>query len=350
LRAISILLVVLGHLQVSLPENSPAGLLFFCHHAQLGVVTFFVLSGYLITHLLKREWTQTGAISLKNFYARRAFRIWPAFYTYIACVGLLSLAGLLPLPLSQWLSAGTFSWNYKHLWQAYPDKGNWCLGHFWSLCLEEQFYLLWPLGLVWAGFARADKLILSAIVALPIVRVASHFFLPSQRAYVDIMFQTATDPLMFGCLLALWEGKPALEKAFGRLSNGVYPLVALGFLVGLSPWLARQFLGEYELPMARTLEAMAVAFILGWLLRNPFSAAGRVLNTWPLVQLGLLSYSLYLWQQLFINPQRWSSVTRFPVNLLWALAAACLCHWLIEKPALRLGRRFRSTLPPSPHS
>jgi peptidoglycan/LPS O-acetylase OafA/YrhL len=340
LRAVSILLVILGHLQVSFP-GAPAYLLWFCHHAQLGVVTFFVLSGYLITYLLKRESMRTGGISLRSFYARRAFRILPAFYMYLACVGVLTLLGWLHVPGYQWLSAGTFTWNYKQVWESPPVKGDWSLGHFWSLCLEEQFYLVWPLCLVMAGVFRAERVVIGAICALPIVRVLSHFLVPAWRDYVDVMFQTATDPLMFGCLLALWEGKPVVERGFQCLRHPVFPLLAAVFVLLISPWLSRQFLGMYELPVARTLEAASLAFIVGWLLRNASSRMGRCLN-WPwVVEVGVLSYSLYLWQQLFITPENWSSLTRFPNNVLCAVAAALACHWLIERPALRLGSRFR---------
>ena len=145
LRAISIFFVLAAHVQSTLPHKIPRWLNLMIPRGDLGVFVFFVLSGFLITHLLQKEWLATGGISLRNFYLRRILRIFPAFYFFLLTLILLSAFGVLSIARSHFLDAGFFLWNYKQIWDPTLGQGNWFLGHFWTLSLEEQFYLLWPL-------------------------------------------------------------------------------------------------------------------------------------------------------------------------------------------------------------
>jgi len=157
LRAVSIAGVLLAHASASTDGASETGLLKVAERAgSLGVLFFFVISGFLITTLLRREIEKTGRIDLRGFYLRRVLRIFPAFYTYLAVIAGLTASGVLNISAGELTAAGLHVWNYSGLWGARTVDGGWFLGHFWTLALEEQFYLVWPLSVAWIGLRRGD--------------------------------------------------------------------------------------------------------------------------------------------------------------------------------------------------
>ena len=348
LRAISILFVVVSHCQHTINGGLPFLVGFLFAKGGLGVFIFFVLSGYLITWLLRQERERTGSISLRAFYARRAIRIFPAFYTYLGVLILLCALGVFYIRKQHFLWAGIYLWNYEHLWDSEPAVGVGFrfLGHLWSLSLEEQFYLLWPGALVLLGLRRAVFAALALVLFMPVSRVLTYFLFPGSRGQVFMMVHTGADALMFGCLLALCQGHPGLEAAFERFRRPAWPIIA-----ALLAWIALPELqsalpghlsGAFDLTIGRTLSGLCIAFVVGWLLRHPTSVAGRFLNTRLLVHTGVLSYSIYLWQTLFLAPENRSWAGRFPLNLVCLLAVAHLSYWLVEKPCRNLRNRFRA--------
>ncbi len=342
LRALSILGVMYSHARLTFPFHSDWLDMLF-EHGHLGVYIFFVLSGYLITYLLRKENEATGGINLFDFYARRVLRIFPAFYAFVAVLAVLTGLGLLSISKVHFISAGSFAWNYKHLWDHSVGSGNWFLGHIWSLSLEEQFYLLWPVTLILFGFRHAPRIPLALILCLPLVRVITYFIWPEARGQLGMMVHTSADRLMFGCLLALWDGHPRFERAMQSFRHPLWPALASIVLVFGIPSLASRFGGAFELPIGLTLEGLLIGFLLAWLLRNSGCLAGRLLNSRPFVHIGVLSYSLYLWNPLFLTPLNDSWTGRFPMNLLCTLAAAEISFYLVEQPILKLRRFFRSS-------
>src|SRR5690242_7033616 len=153
LRAVSIMLVLLGHLAGT--ENSPADLKFLTNYANFGVRVFFVISGFLITGLLLKEHAYSGRIDLRQFYVRRFYRIVPAAYAFLIVMVISAHHSLRPRDIALGFLYLT---NY-----VYPRP--WVLGHLWSLAVEEQFYLLWPLLLV--CFFRRRRLICMFGIGLP---------------------------------------------------------------------------------------------------------------------------------------------------------------------------------------
>jgi peptidoglycan/LPS O-acetylase OafA/YrhL len=161
LRGYSILTVVIAHClqSVHLPQwLMPAKLLF--GNGVLGVDIFFAISGFLITTLLLREWQQSGSISLRAFYERRVARIFPAAYTYIAIIAVLAMIGVVQIRWDAFFAASFFTWNYGTLLNLFAgSKDIQLFNHFWSLSLEEQFYLLWPGCLLLFGPQRSRNLL-----------------------------------------------------------------------------------------------------------------------------------------------------------------------------------------------
>jgi peptidoglycan/LPS O-acetylase OafA/YrhL len=336
LRALSVLMVVAAHMNGTLARLIPfIPFWLYLVWGALGVQTFFVISGFLITHLLLKESHSTGSISLKRFYFRRALRIFPAFYVYLAAALAVTLAGWYPGDLRAFLIAGTYTWNYL-------GSGSDLLVHTWSLSLEEQFYLLWPAALVFLGTRKSIKLAVLLILLSPVSRVVTYFLMPNHRALLNAMLHTGLDSIMFGCLLAILWRNERFNQRIQPLVCGWVAACAASFSLILGPvFLGTRFRGSYGLVFGLTLNAICLSLILLYVVRVPGSPAGRLLNHPVLRHLGVISYSLYLWQEMFT---RENSVRFFPWNLLGILACAELSYWLVERPSLRLRKRLESAL------
>jgi peptidoglycan/LPS O-acetylase OafA/YrhL len=302
----------------------------------IGVRSFFVLSGFLITTLLLRELEQRGAISLWGFYVRRAFRIFPAFYAFLFVVGALALIGPVELLEYDLLAAASYTTNFH-------TERSWWTGHLWSLAVEEQFYVLWPLVLVMLGLLRAWWFAGIAVLAAPLLRVALWYFSPSHRDLVDQAFPCVFDALATGCMLAFAAPRIARSPRCARIFDSRwFWLVAI---ICLAPLAIRNPLLRYGAAM--TIANLAIAAVIVRCAARPHSRVSRVLERPGFVWVGTLSYSLYLWQQLFLNRHSDLWVCQFPLNIGLALLAATACHYLIERPLLRFADRWRTKEAPT---
>lgn len=327
LRAISLVTVLLAHLggTSGFPwSRAPFG------WGLLGVKVFFVISGYLITSLLMAEHTRTGRISLKSFYVRRTLRIFPAFYVFVGCIALLEALGVVSLRGGDMAAAATYTMNF------HADRA-WWLGHTWSLSVEEQFYLLWPAIVAFAGFGWGLRVALGAILVAPVLRVVVFYVWPSQRPLVDQAFPMVFDALATGCALAILRDRLWSDARYRRLleSRGfiVVPVLVVLTHVHCPSTGLSMLAGE-------TLIHAGIAMSVDWAMRFPSSGVGAVLNARPVAWVGRLSYSLYLWQQLFLCRHHATWFTSFPTNLLLVFLAATLSYYLVEQPLLRLRDRL----------
>jgi peptidoglycan/LPS O-acetylase OafA/YrhL len=322
LRGMSILLVLLGHLSASagffliIPLRQDLG--------NLGVRVFFVISGYLITYLLLKEESEMGVISLKSFYTRRIYRIFPAFYAYIAFIAGLSAVGLINTEKWEILGAITFTSNFYH-------ARSWYTGHLWSLSVEEQFYLLWPTILRCTGRNRAFQIACGVFIAAPLFRICVLVFFPEQTLKTLQLFPTVADSLAIGCMFAgARELLGRTRRYLGALRSPwfllIFPLVFL---------LNYNFSTKVYCGLEWTILNIAIGLILDRVVRYPMVWPGKVLNSLPFTILGVLSYSLYLWQQPFLNRNAASQVNRFPTSLMCALSFALISYLLIEKPFMQ---------------
>jgi peptidoglycan/LPS O-acetylase OafA/YrhL len=337
LRALSIGMVVVGHCSgtVRALSHSAPAVLGFVGLGRVGVSIFFVISGFLITKLLVREQQTTCSINLKDFYIRRAFRIFPAFYAYWLVALVLTLLGYTQLSHSELISAAVYAWNYI------PRKAdNWFLGHTWSLSIEEQFYLLWPVILKYSGPKRGKRTALAVVVAAPFIRVGSYFFLPSTRPRVALMLHARADSLMIGALLALACLNEDHQRILKRLARSwLIPLGSLCF-VAIDTLLTAHFKGAYLLSIGYSLQNLVIALLIAHVVFYDKTALGRALNNPVVVHVGVISYGLYLWQQLFLTTRNTTFTGAFPLNILCAFLTAELSYHLLEKPFLRLRKRF----------
>jgi peptidoglycan/LPS O-acetylase OafA/YrhL len=305
LRAIAISLVVVGH-WVELRYRSDVAGAF----ANLGVRIFFVISGYLITTLLLKEHARTSTIRLRDFYVRRAYRILPAAILYMLPVFVIFRHEM------RWyhmVAAALYLTNFDY---AHP----WFLGHLWSLSVEEQFYFLWP-GVLKRWHRHRVAILVGVVAFAPVYRVICHSLKMHGRA--DETFPAVADVLAMGCLLAIFaERLPKIRNwwALAMLMPVALVPVYLGVL--------RFHIDALLLFVLWPLMHVSIAGLLLHVVQTPY----WILNLRPVVWLGKISYSLYLWQQLFVfgtHSKPWYGV-------LFAVGMASLSYYAVEQPLLRL--------------
>ncbi|MGU7772088.1 acyltransferase family protein [Burkholderia sp. MR1-5-21] len=345
LRAVAVAMVVVGHAEHVVPGGYTGWLvpLRLIADGRLGVLIFFVLSGFLITNVLQAELKRTGDIALTPFYVRRALRIWPACYVYLAAVAILAAAGWIDVDRRQWLYAALHLWNYSAWFGLTPDNalhadGAWYLGHFWSLALEEQFYWFWPLLFLYPVRRFGTRWLAALILIVPLVRAGTYFVAPALRGQLGMMFHTGIDPILIGCFAALnQERLDAWIRSWPGESRIVTAII--GVVLFVMPVAESKLGGLWNATYGVTLEAALIGIVIVVLnFRSDFWCA-RLLRMKPLVFVGTISFSLYLWQQPFANPHL-PIEHDFPLGILWALAAATASYFFIEKPFLRLKDRY----------
>jgi peptidoglycan/LPS O-acetylase OafA/YrhL len=341
LRGIAIILVLLGHGGYSLPALT-APLLRFAGNGDLGVNIFFVLSGFLIYNLSVREIQKYGGLNWKNFYIRRALRIFPCLYFFLLVILLLKCSGMITLTWPMILAASTFSLNYRHLW----DHGNsvsdyFVIGHYWSLALEWQFYLTWPL-FMWLFVRRRLRSVLVAIMILaPFIRVACYFLTPGSRAQIGLMFHTGFDSIAAGVLLGELLQKPRSKAWLQSLAANPWIVCTTVIFIGLaSPLLREHFRGVYGITIGKSLDLACICLIIINAVSFPESLLFRIFNWPPLAYIGVLSYSLYVWNNLFLYGGGHWLVNSSPVNYTCLFIMALLSYYLIEQPFLTLKHRL----------
>ncbi len=300
----------------------------------MGVRIFFVISGFLITGILIKELDRSGSINLKKFYYRRTLRIFPPYYFFLAVMGLVGLTGYLNIPLGDWLASVLYVSNFAQI-------STWELGHTWSLGVEEQFYLLMP-AILLIGKRRAVYVLALVILLTPFVRLLTYLSFPDpELRWVSMGFQANADSLATGCMLAFAKSRLDASRVYQQILNSrlfvLVPFIALG----LNYFADRP---RIFLFLCITTINIATAVSIDWAVRNHDSFVGGVLNAPPLIYIGTLSYSLYLWQQVFLNRNSDTVLTSFPLNIGLATVLALLSFYLIEKPSLRWRQKYERRL------
>jgi peptidoglycan/LPS O-acetylase OafA/YrhL len=345
LRAIAIFLTVAHHMIERYGITTKNPILESFNLSGDGVGIFFVLSGFLITSLLLKEHNENGRVSLTDFYIRRTFRILPPLYAYL--IFYIIFCGVEGLGVN-WravMSAALFYLDYS------PQAYFWATQHTWSLSVEEQFYLIWPLIFLLAfhlgGRPAAAKAALALIILTPVFRVVTKFLHnPIFDHRQNFMLHTRMDSLMCGCLMAILAGQPLFETLYRRIEKfwwvaPLYTLFLSGFLT--------LFVGfTYTNSAGLTIDSLCIAFFILWASRNPGSLVGKFLNWRIMVTAGVLSYSAYIWQTFFVWFDFHASIPAWlctlPMRLLLICAAAYLSYRIVEKPSLRLRKAVEARI------
>lgn len=312
-RGIAILLVLADHVQFAFLGRYAAP---WTQTGQHGVTIFLVLSGYLITSKLLQ-----GSIDLKKFYIRRFFRLMPVAWAYLAFLSLLTLwTGLRFTSLNEVQACLLF---YRNL--NFPGQNYGLAGHFWSLSLEEQFYLLWPCLLFLVGVRRSRWFATIGIVAIALYRWLrwAHY----DHDLINYHTEVRADALLVGCLLAIFVTEERNRK-----------LLADGWRIYALPCFAILIYGIYRCHSLIPLyESVAIAFLLGGSCLNPRGITARVLSLKALTFTGVISYSLYVWQEFFM---RWSGLSEVLVLFVFLPGFTLASYYYIEEPCRKLGYRL----------
>jgi peptidoglycan/LPS O-acetylase OafA/YrhL len=339
LRAISFLLVFVAH---SGFEVIPGG---------LGVTIFFFLSGYLITTLMREEYARSGHVNLGHFWMRRALRILPPFY--LVLLGAVAL-DLLVAPAAT-LSSSAIAAQALHLtnyWSIYENYAGEPTGTgvYWSLAVEEHFYLLFPLVYIMMQrrklAPKSQALMLWGLCVVVLLwRCVLVWGYHVSEYRTNIATDTRIDSILFGCALAVWNN-PVLDRP--SYTDRIW----LRFLLPAAAALMLLCLVIRD-PVFRetvrySLQGLALTYIFIAAIRFHDRGIFRVLSWRPLVFLGGLSYSLYLMHfvVLLTIERVWHTSNPLAIPacaLLLSLAIAWAMYILVERPCARLRRRLTAT-------
>ncbi|WP_213807173.1 acyltransferase [Granulicella sp. dw_53] len=331
-RALAILGVIFTH--ESLHTFGPFNTRWLYEYGDRGVDTFFAISGILICSRLLEEESQNGSISLRGFYIRRFFRILPAAFLYLFTVVILGLLGYLVVHRTEIFAAIFFYRNYTRLLgrAALPNVAVFT-GHFWSLAVEEHFYFILPALLVFTKkrFRVPALLFLTALV------LANRAYQLRTRPWLTIRWHTdiRLDALLIPAIIAILVYGVRDKKPLLRAAKW-WPLVLL-VVISLIP----------VKPSNWQIAAMSVLLpimIMGSIL-HPHNILGKILEHPVLRYIGRVSYSLYLWQQLFVISHFFTTkplgiLQQWPLNLGFSFLCALASFYLVEKPMMRLGHKL----------
>jgi peptidoglycan/LPS O-acetylase OafA/YrhL len=327
LRAVAVLLVLFSHATLTKGFPSLGWASAIDRLGSAGVDVFFVLSGFLITSLLCRERDRSRTISLPAFYVRRVLRLLPAYLCFLGFVAILAATGKADIARGDWIAAGTYTMNFR----AHPA---WELGHIWSLSIEEHFYLLWPPMLALLPRRGAIGGLSAVLLLEPLVRLAVLVWSPSHASESELWTFTRLDPLAAGCLLALVSRTASGVRSLGAAARA-WPAV-LALLV--AAMIGSMISGKFDVGVGPSLIAVTLALLVWAAIHHE----PRWLQSPAMIAIGLGSYSLYLWQEVFLNPRRFEWWNQFPQNLLLAALFAVLSYRVIERPFLRVKARRAS--------
>jgi peptidoglycan/LPS O-acetylase OafA/YrhL len=342
IRAVSIALVIGLH--------SPWSGVFPFNRGWIGVDVFFVLSGYLITALLLRERDQRGTVSLKHFYLRRALRILPALFAWVAVLGITNTVGATVLLVIVFYVA--------NLAMAFGYVGDGPAAHSWSLGIEEQFYAFWPWVVRRAAGRRLLIGTLAAVLAIAVWRAA--LIRAGVQAFPEIYLRpdTRMDAPLWGCAAALVERETGFQSAIRAFRPRAEAVLAGLLGLGAVSFYFSRIPGPvtYTFAFGLTFNAAITAAVILWLRAYPQTRPARALGTPILAWIGRLSYSLYLWHRVAFQagegvshrllgfsprevPPGTSAGARAGSLGIWfafLLLVPAASYYLIEKPFLRL--------------
>jgi peptidoglycan/LPS O-acetylase OafA/YrhL len=314
----------------------------------MGVSGFFVLSGFLITILLLREHDTTGGISLGRFYLRRVLRIWPAYFTFIA----------IAFVVRHWQAPRAPEWTVGSTTTALAFVHNWYLGlvpqahmtnivHLWSVSIEEQFYLVWPIALIALlrlGVPTTAVALTGVVLGATLWRAVLYDMLPQGWDRVYQGFDTRVDNLAIGCLLAVGTRL----RGFDRFASALTPS-ALAPLVPIAGIVVFMNLPGALLASAGLLGIEAMMAVLILQLLQLATARGWRWLEHPVVRtVGVWSYSLYLYHNIglaFAGHQRYLPwYARLVLGVVAGIVLAGLSYHVVERPFLAL--KARLSVPP----
>lgn len=337
LRGISIITVVLSHIFTDTRLSVFAV-------GNTGVEIFFVLSGFLITSRLLKEKITEGRVSLNRFYIRRALRILPVAYLFLAVLLLLNYFFRLKMDPGSFIASALFVRNFDLHYTS-----NWFNGHFWTLAIEEQFYLIFPVVIVYS-IRNYVKVVFIIIIAVPILHVLyfnnvgiihSNTVLHALAYLFLNLFQNGTASIFAGSILSILmfkniiPGKPVTGKPYKGV---ILLLFALVFRCTCRNVINSNYI-------TAIIFALLIMLIIYIVLTNQSDILSIILRNKWLIKLGILSYSLYIWQQPFVYGQPWKNQFKYADSLILNIPAMMLVaycsYYFYELKFLKLKKHYK---------
>jgi peptidoglycan/LPS O-acetylase OafA/YrhL len=331
-RGIAISLVLIGHFGTTLAGNF--GFLFLMRFlntfGQIGVRLFFVLSGFLITGILLRSRELPKRQAFKLFYTRRFIRIFPIYYLLLAILLMTNLDGF--RADAWWHVLYGTNFLVAHLGWEHGQATS----HFWSLAVEEQFYLIWPLLVLFLSLRKLKWVIVATVFGSVGFRILGTYYFRWGHTASQVLLPGCLDSLGLGALLAFND-----ERTFKHLRYLAYvfaPLLGLIMVLKGFDCGADLYQVFYEISIAACSAVFVYAAASGIQ-----GLTGRVMMNPTLQYIGVISYAIYL----FHIPIYVAVHQRIRITLVVCLFLAIASRYLIEKPLNRLKRKFEYPLPVS---
>lgn len=340
IRALAVLLVFLAH--SGLDNFIPGG---------LGVTVFFVLSGYLITTLMRIEHARSGRISFRGFYLRRLLRLMPPLFIVVAATGVLAALSVIDgaFSVGGLLSALFYAGNYFVIANDFHGMPA-GLGLVWSLAIEEHYYLFYPpLALLLLRVGRV-RLSVSLLALLCVAVLAWRYWLVfhgASEAYLTMATDTRVDAILVGCLMALLRN-PWLDRVSAPNALNDWGLAGVCVAVLIGTLLYRDEV--FRLTARYTLQSLAIAPLIYLAVARADRLPFRWLNTPVLVYVGTISYTIYLSHHVILLglAKHWPALNWISLTLVGALLTLAVAEpirrW-VEQPCAALRKRLHRKNP-----
>jgi peptidoglycan/LPS O-acetylase OafA/YrhL len=335
IRALAVALVFFAH--GGLEHVVPGG---------LGVTIFFVLSGYLITTLMRREHEASGAVRLRAFYLRRVLRLMPPLFLVVAAAALLSALGVIGggFTVRGLLSVLFYLGNYHVIafdFAGVPEG----IGVVWSLAVEEHYYLLYPPLAIALLRLRRPRVAAAVLALLCGAMLGWRGWLAlhgTSELYLTMATDTRADAILAGCILGFWRNPAFDAVAPPHAWRDGALAVACGLLL-LATLLWRD--DFFRVTARYTLQSLAIAPLIWLAVARAAQAPYRWLNARPLAWLGTVSYTVYLTHQVILfgverNAPELGGVAALALTALLTLAVAEAMRRWVEAPCARLRRQL----------
>ncbi len=338
LRGIAVGLVVLHHWTAAGPSLDLGN---------IGVQLFFVLSGFLITGILLdlRDAREAGerrlGAVLATFWQSRAARIWPVCFLTLAVV---FVAG------DRFEKRDDMAWHAffasNFLFMRRGEYGS-SLAHFWTLAVEQQFYLVWPIAILLARRRWLESIMVALVALAPVSRIAVYLAGYHDFVHYNLLPVASFDSLGLGALVALWNRMPEARSAPRRR------ILSIGAMVAAMCFAVDEALGPLPANVRQTFYAIVFAWLVATASDGMLGFAGKILAARVLVGLGVISYAVYVYHM--FAPRIASAGLRavnapaefregawlFAFSAAVTLAAASLSWFLMERPINRARRRWQ---------
>lgn len=342
LRGISVIAVILYHAQINIFDHN------FFKGGFLGVDIFFVISGYLITSLILKELVTTGKFSFLHFYERRARRILPILLVVILASLPFALIYLLPDSLEKFsqsilyqlgFNSNFYFWSYYHFSYAAESALTLPLLHTWSLSVEEQFYFLFPV-CFFIVFKFFKKYLIYIIILTVIVSlILAHWASIRYPSFTFYMLPFRIWELLAGSILSILEifYKERRLSLNIDLLNKIFPITGLIILISYIVF----FDNSLPHPSINTFFLILGVCLIIWF-SNKNELITKLLSSKPLVGIGLISYSFYLWHYPIFAYARYLQLNDFENNILLKLSLILISFLISILTFLFIEKKFRN--------